>query len=241
MKTIAELLASAPLSVISCFALHGQSDSAYYLEGSRDSSDETWIKKLYGPKLVSLDIEGLRLKYPPQVFSQINESILPQMISVVRKMLAHGPETRLIDLYCGYGLFSHALAGSVREIVGIDYDRSAIKTASENAVHIGHGKKSVFMTAGITGEFLSSHLPTAGRRAEAVILDPPRNGSGAGVIAAIAERHPLSAVHICCGIDIIGNEIDLWKEHGYRPGEVVPFDMFPGTVNVETVMHLVPV
>ncbi|HNX24844.1 MAG TPA: hypothetical protein PKG60_12425, partial [Spirochaetota bacterium] len=73
---------------------------------------------------------------------------------------------------------------------------------------------------------------------EYVILDPPRNGTAPGVIAAIAERNPELVVHIFCGVETIPGEIEQWKHAGYQSVRCIPLDMFPGTPDVEVMVLL---
>ncbi|MEY5130205.1 MAG: hypothetical protein RL734_272 [Bacteroidota bacterium] len=104
-------------------------------------------------------------------------------------------EHRLIDLYCGYGLFSHALADMFSEVHGIDSSKAGIESAKqlvERRKKIGHDIGSMhFKEAFITKSTMLSHLPHADETPEVILLDPPRQGTADGVIAAIAKRNPM--------------------------------------------------
>ncbi len=71
-----------------------------------------------------------------------------------------------------------------------------------------------------------------------VILDPPRNGTKPGVIEIIAAKKVKRAVHIFCNIELMPVELERWKSGGYRIARAVPFDMFPGTNEVEVMVAL---
>jgi len=240
LKAMAESLKHAPYPVASCFAMLGRSGSAYYLEPEQEGGGEPWLKKLFGPRGIGMEFEGKRLMYPPVVFSQVNESMVPVMVREVRALCSPRADHRLVDLYCGYGLFSHALAPAVGEIVGIDIDGRAVAAARDNAAHLGHGGKARFIAGTLSGELLQSRLPSPGRMPEIVILDPPRQGTGPDIIGPIAERGPARVVHICCGIDEIPRETGEWRRCGYQLSRAVPLDMFAGTANVEMLMLFIP-
>ena len=75
---------------------------------------------------------------------------------------------------------------------------------------------------------------------DVALLDPPRKGTSDGVIEAIAAKRPRKVVHIFCDIDIIGKELREWSKSGYTAKRAVPFDMFPGTPSIETMILLEP-
>jgi len=66
-----------------------------------------------------------------------------------------------------------------------------------------------------------------------ILLDPPRSGTAEGVIEYIASQNPEKVVHIFCNSEIIEKELGRWKKSGYIPDTTVPFDMFPGTNEIE--------
>jgi tRNA/tmRNA/rRNA uracil-C5-methylase (TrmA/RlmC/RlmD family) len=53
-------------------------------------------------------------------------------------------------------------------------------------------------------------------------------------------RRPGTILHLFCNIDLLPGEITRWKGGGYRVVRGVPFDMFPGTPEVELMVLLKP-
>ena len=238
LKILAKGLRELPEEVNAAFVYPDPSHSKYYLE-SRRPADILKFKKLFGPNQLSLNIGGTYLFHPTS-FSQVNESIIPPMLEVVRKLLSLGADSnRLLDLYCGYGLFSHYLAPDYKEIIGIDAEGPSIKAAAANSRHFKIGGRRRFLARHISAQALDDLLPPA-LGAESVILDPPRQGPVAGVISALCRRRPQRAVHIFCGVDQIPASLKEWQGNGYRVEEVVPLDMFPGSANLEVVVLLTP-
>jgi tRNA/tmRNA/rRNA uracil-C5-methylase (TrmA/RlmC/RlmD family) len=89
---------------------------------------------------------------------------------------------------------------------------------------------------GTTGALVDRLLPGSH-----VILDPPRGGTAAGVLEQIAARRPEAVLHIFCQADIIAGELARWNAAGYRVHRCAPFDMFPGTPGIETMILLRPI
>jgi tRNA/tmRNA/rRNA uracil-C5-methylase (TrmA/RlmC/RlmD family) len=179
----------------------------------------------------------LRLAFHPTSFCQVNESIVPPMLRLAEDMLEPRSGERLLDLYCGAGLFSHALAGRVREVIGVDAEGPSIEAATVNARRLRRGQTR-FIASRITADSIE-RLPRASGD-ELVLLDPPRHGTESGVIRAIAARHPRRVVHVFCNVDEIPGALREWAGAGYTPRRVVPLDMFPGTPNLELLAQLEP-
>jgi tRNA/tmRNA/rRNA uracil-C5-methylase (TrmA/RlmC/RlmD family) len=73
-----------------------------------------------------------------------------------------------------------------------------------------------------------------------LLLDPPRQGTGPGLIRALAARKPRRVAHWFCDMDAMPAEIERWRRHGYMVAKVTPLDMFPGTDNLEVLALLLP-
>lgn len=236
LKLIAEQLQSLPQKVVSAYVYQDPTRSDYAFEQKRPET-QTPFKRLFGAERLFLKILGKKFSYHPTAFSQINESLLPTMIQMAQEMLAPNGK-RLLDLYCGYGLFGLSLAERCAEVIGIDAEGVSIQSARENAPYF-KSSNLTFLSRRITADALKRSLPPpiAG---EVVILDPPRRGTESGVIERLAERKPLRALHIFCGVDEIPREIKAWNRCGYKVERAAPLDMFAGTPNLETMILLKP-
>jgi protein-L-isoaspartate O-methyltransferase len=79
-----------------------------------------------------LSLGGRRYALPPTSFTQVNESMVAPMLAAMRELLQPEPGDRLLDLYCGYGLFAHNLADTCAEVLDVDVDKDAIDAAIEH-------------------------------------------------------------------------------------------------------------
>ena len=236
LKTLGRHLAASNPPIAAAFVYVDDSDSDYYLEARRPTQAMDF-KKLFGPDSLRVTYGDLRLGFHPTSFCQVNESIVPHMLRLADEMLEPRSGERFIDFYCGYGLFSQALADRVREVVGVDAAGASIEAARANARRLRRGCTR-FLARRITADSVE-HLPGAGGD-EIILLDPPRNGTERGVIQAIAARRPRRAVHVLCNVDEIPRALGEWAAGGYAPRRVGPLDMFPGTPNLELLVQLEP-
>jgi tRNA/tmRNA/rRNA uracil-C5-methylase (TrmA/RlmC/RlmD family) len=237
-KQIGESLQAAGLGVRSAFLYLDPTGSDYYLETRRLAGVLSW-KRLFGPEWLVVLVDGRRLRFPPIVFSQVNEAMLPVLTATAREMLQPLEGRLLLDLYCGYGLFSVSVGSEAAQVLGIDAEGPAIDAARENARGAGLGGKARFLAGRITADFLASRVRRGGGP-EVVLLDPPRQGTERGVIDALTRRGPERALHVFCGTDEIPRELEAWGRAGYRADRAVALDLFPGSSGLETLVCLRP-
>jgi len=234
-KQLGESLQKAGLGVRAAFLFLDPSDSDYYLEARRPSGMLSW-KRLFGPDFLEVRVNDRRLRFPPVAFSQVNQAMLPTLVATARELLGGLAGVALLDLYCGYGLFSVCLGSEAAETLGIDSEGPAVEAAKENARH-ARLPRARFLAGRVSGELIATRL-RPGERPEKQLLDPPRQGTTPGIIDALAKRRPELVVHIFCGTDEIPVEVERWRGSGYDLIRAAPLDLFPGSANLETLAVL---
>ncbi|MDD8019271.1 MAG: methyltransferase domain-containing protein, partial [Bacteroidota bacterium] len=227
-------------AVKAVFVFLDESRSKYYLSSSpkkNEGENRRPLQKLFGTDKLFHAVGGKKFLYSPLSFSQTNHSILEQFIDKAKELLELEIEDLLLDLYCGYGLFSICLAEKVKSVLGVELSRSSIKDAIENAQR-NKAANCRFIPADISEESLHRLFPPQSKAKIKVLFDPPRNGTSDGVIELIASKNPAKVLHIFCNVDIMHKELERWKQSGYVPVIAQPFDMFPGTSEVEMMVVL---
>lgn len=238
LKALGQRLQAFPEPILSAFVFHDPSHSEYYFEREAPPVPVR-LKKLFGAARLPLRIAGRRYALPPTSFSQVNESMVEPMLAAVRALLQPEPGDRLLDLYCGYGLFSFDLSDACGEVFGVDVDRGAIEAAVDHLRHDRPRGRVTFSQRDISADSLAGCLPSPGGR-ELVILDPPRGGTDPGVVSCLAARRPLRVVHISCGVEVIPEAVGAWERNGYSVTHCAPLDMFAGTPNLEALLLFEP-
>lgn len=245
-KLLADHVRTELPQVAAMFTFLDETRSEFYLE-SRSAGAHPF-KKLFGSEYLDLTAAGCKFLYPPSAFSQVNESILDAFLREAKKLLAPSPDSTLIDLFSGYGLFAVALGDTPERVVGMDFNGPAIHAASGNALHNRPDADIEFVASAVTPSAIENKLPPCPAdlygadeeqpEGELFILDPPRSGVRPNVIAAIAKRSPARVLNIFCSADEVPDTLKAWKHNGYFPTAVRVFDMFPGSPNVETMVLL---
>ena len=142
----------------------------------------------------------------------------------------------VLDLYCGVGTITLALAKHCRSVTGVELVPQAIEDARDNAARSGVANARFFCAdAGQAAQRLAEE----GFLPEAVVVDPPRKGIDRPAAEAICRMAPRRIVYVACDPASLARDARLLCDQGgYTLRTVRAFDMFPRTANVETVCLL---
>jgi 23S rRNA (uracil1939-C5)-methyltransferase len=200
--------------------------------GAGDSSSELAMG-LHYPSSPALP-QGLSLRWEVGGFCQVNLQQNRTLIDTVLAFTRAGSGQRILDLYCGMGNFSIPLALQGAEVVGIEGQAAAIRSANANAKAY----------ANTTCRFLQhpihaacQELVASGETFDCVVIDPPRSGAPdlADHLSRLARE---KLVYISCDPATLCRDLQQLCRHGFSIRKLQPIDMFPQTHHIETVVLL---
>ena len=180
------------------------------------------------------------LHVPPGAFFQVNPGLADKLVERIETFLAQDkhPNGRVIDLYCGVGLFAFgALRAGAAEVLGIDSHGGAIAAAQRNAKGLADGKPVHFFVSE-AGPGLRHALAKVDPESVTLIVDPPRRGLDAAVLDVIAQTPPANLIYVSCAADTLARDLAAITKVGYHVETVQLFDMFPRTALFETLAVL---
>ena len=140
----------------------------------------------------------------------------------------------MLDVYGGSGAYGMTLAGRGARVTVADADRDAIRCGKEAARR--SGRKLAFVRADAR-RFLERELES-GRRPGLVLANPPRTGFGKGVGVALTALAPQRVIMVSCDPATLARDLRRLLAQRYRIRRIMPFDLFPQTAHVETVVAL---
>ncbi|MBL8259824.1 MAG: 23S rRNA (uracil(1939)-C(5))-methyltransferase RlmD [Candidatus Competibacteraceae bacterium] len=178
----------------------------------------------------------LELAFLPSHFIQINAAVNRRLIARACELLEVGPNDRVLDLFCGLGNFSLALARRAREVVGVEGDAALVEWAKRNAARNGIDN-AAFFAADLAGDLAQQPWLQGGY--DKVLLDPPRSGALALLpqLAALGARR---VVYVSCHPATLARDAgELARRFGYRLDSAGVLDLFPHTAHVESIAVLV--
>ena len=170
----------------------------------------------------------------PDAFFQTNVGAARTLVQLV---LDNVPQSgRLLDLYCGSGLFALPLASRGATVTAVEESRAAVADLTANAKLNRLARGRLVPIAGRVEDLMGRLVRT---RWDAVVLDPPRDGCAPGVLSAVFDRSkPPTAVYVSCNPEVLAHDLRLIQNASYRIDRLQAIDMFPHTEHIETVVTL---
>lgn len=188
------------------------------------------FQTLAGKGTIQESIAGLTFTISPAAFFQVNTLQAEQLY---RHAIALGniAGKRILDAYCGVGTLSCLVAGEAKNVVGIEVVPQAITDANANAA-LNHISNCQFICSTVEKVIdIADDIDT-------VFLNPPRKGCDPTVLETLIRKGPEHIVYISCNPATLARDLAILNEGGYTIGTVTPFDMFPQTMHVESVVGL---
>lgn len=183
-----------------------------------------------------VDNRTLHYQQVESSFTQPNAGVNQQMLqwaADITKQL----EGDLLELYCGNGNFSLALASSFNQVVATELARSSIKSAEYNiSLNNINNVRVLQMSAEDVAAALSSgsslkHIELAGLALNTVLVDPPRAGLDPDTLALVSGFNDI--LYISCNPETLASNLEvLAKTH--QVVKLALFDQFPYTHHIET-------
>jgi tRNA/tmRNA/rRNA uracil-C5-methylase (TrmA/RlmC/RlmD family) len=146
--------------------------------------------------------------------------------AVIREAGSVGVEGRVLDAYCGAGIYGRELARQGRECIGIELDPGAVAAAREGA------PEGFSVLGGRVEDRLGEVLPVG-----VAILNPPRTGAGSAVMEAIRSAGVKRVVYVSCDPATLARDTQAMSGE-YRIAGFEIFDLFPQTAHVESLLTL---
>ena len=208
-----------------------QPDKSNVIMGSK-------TKLLWGKATITEKLGNFVFNISPRSFFQVNTAQAKILYDTAREFAALTGRETLLDAYCGTGTVGLYLATAAKKVIGVEIVASAVEDARENA-RLNGIENAEFM-AGDAAK-LMPELLRSGLKPDVIVLDPPRSGSDETFLAAAAKMRPARIVYISCNPATLARDVAFLKNHGYEFGMAQAVDMFPQTMNIETVTLLTAV
>jgi 23S rRNA (uracil1939-C5)-methyltransferase len=187
---------------------------------------------LCGHAMVEDDIGDVRVRLSSRSFFQTNRLLASQ---IYRDLTAAVPEgvARAVDVYTGAAGIALSLATKAQEVVAIEENQAATQAAAAFIAERGAGGGRVRMVTGDAALNLAQ-IDVA----DLVVLNPPRKGCSAEVLAAVSRLKPKILAYLSCDPQTLVRDLAVLVRACARVRRVTPYDMMPYTPHVETLALL---
>ncbi len=189
---------------------------------------------IWGEPYIEEQIGRLKFRIYPKTFFQVNSVQTVKLLEHLVQEVQFQPEDVVLDLYSGVGTIALYVAPRVRKVVGVEADLLAVKAANENAAN------NQIQNAEFISGAAEDQLPALLAEVEpsVVIVDPPRKGLKPEVVEALLQYQPQKIAYISCNPKTLMRDLAVLVEGGYSGSTIFPFDMFPQTAHIESLVVL---
>lgn len=209
---------------------------------------------LYGSGKIKINERGIKYYIGAYSFMQINEAQKQKLYDDAIKSCELDKNTIVIDGYSGAGVLTAMLSKQSKKAYGIEIISEAVESAKELAKL--NGISNMYPILGDCAVELPKILEIEKNNAEKVVLvlDPPRKGVDNNVLTSVLKTLPDRVVYISCNPSTLARDVAILTDNlvfsgselknnpnpipKYKIQSITPYDMFPQTKHVETLVVL---
>ena len=188
---------------------------------------------LFGDGKITETLCGMKFRISPKAFYQINPIQTEILYNKAIEFADFQGTERIIDAYCGTGTIGLIASKHVKEVIGVEINKDAVKDAKENAKL--NKVNNIKFVADDAGKFMVE-LANEGKKIDAVIMDPARAGADMPFLSSLVKLSPKKVVYVSCNPQTLARDLSYLTKNGYKVKKIQPVDMFPHTSHVETVV-----
>ena len=235
-----------------------------YLNFNQEDTNVIFGKEfqlVHGMGVFESEEGGIRYEAGPVTFLQVNENVRTKLYKDALKTVCADGDEVVIDAYSGGGLLTAMIAKKAKRVYGIELEAEASKCA--DSLKSKNGLENMTNICGYVEEHLTKVMEKEKGEKVRLILDPPRAGIARSVVMALLasgiERLTLISCNpatlardlglltgrlIDCEGELVKNPAYAEVAEGetlsgyYAVEKIQPYDMFPQTKHVETLVVL---
>ncbi len=214
---------------------------------------------VHGTGFFEAEEQGIRYEAGPVTFLQVNENVRTKLYKDALKTVAETGDEVVIDAYSGGGLLTAMIAKKVKRVYGIELEAEA--SACADQLKAKNGLENMTNICGAVEDKIEGVLKKEKGETLRLILDPPRAGIARSVLKALLESGIPKLTLISCNPATLARDLgiltgrliekdgELVKNPAYEGAsgtlagyyeitKIQPYDMFPQTKHVETLVCL---
>ena len=203
---------------------------------------------------------GIRYEAGPVTFLQVNENVRSKLYRDALKTVSADGDEVVVDAYSGGGLLTAMIAKKVKRVYGIELEEEASRCA--DSLKAKNGLDNMYNICGAVEDKLPDVLKKEKGEKLRLILDPPRAGIARSVLYALLQSGIPTLTLISCNPATLARDLGILtgrlveNDKGelvknpcfpadkdslqgyYQIEKIQPYDMFPQTKHVETIVCL---
>lgn len=188
---------------------------------------------VHGAGIIEERVNHLTFAIAPDTFFQTNTFQAEKLYRTTAAWAAAEGAQAILDLYAGLAPIGLHLAGPGRRVLSIESNPHSVQQAKRRAAENGVAGLEIRL-----GE-VEKVLPSLDERPDLVVVDPPRAGLHPKTIKHLLAEPPPALIYVSCNPATLARDCaELVQQGRFSIEQVRPFDMFPHTHHVETLVRL---
>lgn len=192
-------------------------------------------KHICGLQYIEGEHFNVKFRLRPNSFFQVNDGVKDLVYAKVKQLADTSQTDVLVDCFSGIGILTQALASKNFDSYAIEIDPSAVQDA-EDMARLNRTKRLVNICGDVTVQLPKLVEANQGKRFT-VVVDPPRKGLNETIVDALKRAQAESIIYVSCDPATLARDCAMVSDK-YYIAYAQPFDMFPQTDQVETVVLL---
>ncbi len=197
-------------------------------EGART---QRWVS---GQDWIEDRLCGLTFRISDRSFMQANWSVNEIMARCIGDWVGPSPSLRILELYAGIGTLGLPLARQGAYVTEVESNPYALKDARHAAKHNHVGRSRFRHTS---AEAMLQRVESG--EYDVILADPPRTGLSEACVHRLSEIRVPRLLYLSCDSSTLARDLSRLCAGGYSISRIQPFDMFPQTAHLETLVELV--
>ncbi len=177
---------------------------------------------------------GVRFPVHPMAFVQVNLYIAEKIYNNIVDMVKPDKNTIFIDAYAGIGVLGTLMAENGAEVYNVEIVKEAVESGQK--LYMDNNLKSQFVCGDAALELPKIINNIDKNKRVYIFLDPPRKGVSQAVIDTIntlKKEVDVNLIYLSCNPATLSRDM---AKLDFLPTEIIPYDMFPATEHLETLV-----
>lgn len=186
---------------------------------------------LYGEANQVYDVLGIKSKVSPASFLQVNKDVQNKIYHDINTLIE--PNAKVINAYGGTGILAAMMARKAQIVYSVELNRMASKNCRDMI-----NKNNIKNIIAVCGD-CQNEIPKILQKNKIthIVFDPPRNGINKTILELVSSLEIKNIIYLSCNPSSLARDLETLSDK-YEIILIQPYDMFPQTHHVETLVTL---
>lgn len=186
---------------------------------------------LYGEANQVYDVLGIKSKVSPASFLQVNKDVQNKIYQDINTLIE--PNAKVINAYGGTGILAAMMTRKAQIVYSVELNRMASKNCRDMI-----NKNNIKNIIAVCGD-CQNEIPKILQKNKIthIVFDPPRNGVNKNILELVTKLEIKNIIYLSCNPSSLARDLETLSDK-YEIILIQPYDMFPQTHHVETLVTL---